>query len=164
MGRKIIIQKGDPILNKKSHKVTDFDARLHHLLDDMRETLLHAGGLGLAAVQVGILRCAVLVIDENEQMIELINPEILSKQGEQDGFEGCLSLSGLYGAVIRPMTVTVRAQDRNGNVFTITGEGMTARCFCHELEHLDGHLFDEHTDCLYTEKEIDKMSEKVKKK
>lgn len=163
MGRKKILQKGDQTLLKKSHPVTVFDRKLHNLLDDMHDTLNHVGGAGLAAVQIGILRRVVLVMDEKEKLIEMVNPELVETSGEQDGLEGCLSLSGMWGFVTRPMQATVRAQDRNGNFFTISGEAMTARCFCHELEHLDGHLFDEHADQLYTERQIDEMEEQDEK-
>lgn len=155
-----IIEKGDATLTKRSHPVTNFDKKLHDLLDDMRATLIESGGLGLAAPQIGILRRIALVMDDEGNIFELINPEILEREGEQEGFEGCLSLPGLYGIVVRPNKVKVRAFDRNGKEFTTEGEGMTARCFCHELEHLDGHMFDEHTDQLYTEKELDQMSKK----
>lgn len=158
MARKKIIQQGDPILTKTSHPVTVFDKKLHTLLNDMTDTLLHVGGAGLAAVQIGILRRVVLVMDEEEQLVELINPELVETSSEQqEGFEGCLSLAGMYGFVTRPMEATVRAQDRNGNYFTVSGKGIVARCFCHELEHLDGHMFDEHADQLYTEKQLDEL-------
>lgn len=158
MGKKKILQKGDPVLYKKSHPVTLFDKKLHTLLNDMEDTLLHVGGAGLAAVQLGILRRVVVVIDENDQFLELVNPELIeTSQEQQEGLEGCLSLSGLYGYVTRPETATVRAQDRNGKFFTVTGKGMVARCFCHELEHLEGQLFDAHTDHLYTEKQLDEV-------
>ena len=159
MSRKKIIQKGDPILGKKSHPITEFDRKLHSLLGDMRDTLLHAGGAGLAAVQIGILRRVVLVIDEKDQILELINPEIVETSGEQEGLEGCLSYANMYGYVDRPAKVTVRAQNRHGETFTATGEGIVARCFCHELEHLDGHMFDEHADRLYNEKQVERILE-----
>ncbi len=159
MALRKIIQKGDPVLEKKSHPVSKFDSRLHALLDEMRETLEAANGAGLAAPQVGILRRVVLVLDENERYLELVNPEIIETSGEQDGLEGCLSLKGLYGYVKRPNRVTVRAQDRNGNWFERTGEAIVARCFCHELEHLEGELFDRHADELYTEDELADMME-----
>ena len=111
--------------------------------------------MGLAAPQVGILRRVVIVLDENEAMLELVNPKIIRQEGEQDGFEGCLSVPGMYGKVLRPSFVTVQAQDRNGNSFEVPGEEMVARCFC--LEHLDGHLFVEHTDRLYTVEELDEI-------
>lgn len=154
--RKILTQ-GDSALEKVCRPVEKFDRRLHILLDDMRETLVDSGGVGLAAPQVGILRRVVVVEDAQEQIIELVNPEIIHQEGEQDGFEGCLSVPGMYGKVIRPNLVTVRAQDRNGNVFEVSGEGIVARCFCHETEHLDGHLFVEHTDRLYTLEELEAM-------
>lgn len=164
MAKRKIIKKGDPTLNKRSRVVTGFDNHLHVLIDDMRETLLEAGGLGLAAPQVGILRRVALVIDQDENIIELVNPELVFQSGEQEGFEGCLSLPGKWGIVKRPMNVEVKAQDRFGNPFAVKGSEITARCFCHEIEHLDGHLFDEHTDRLYTEAEIDDMLEKQKEK
>ena len=139
--------------------VEKFDRKLHWLLDDMKETLEASGGVGLAAPQVGILRRVVIVVDEQDQMIELVNPVIIHQEGEQDGMEGCLSVPGMYGKVVRPNFVTVRAQDRNGNTFEVSGEEMVARCFCHETEHLDGHLFVEHTDRLYTLEELEDMEE-----
>lgn len=154
--RKILTQ-GDSALEKVCRPVEKFDRRLHILLDDMKETLVDSGGVGLAAPQVGILRRVVVVEDAQEQIIELVNPEIIYQEGEQDGFEGCLSVPGMYGKVIRPNLVTVRAQDREGNVFEVSGEGIVARCFCHETEHLDGHLFVEHTDRLYTLEELEAM-------
>lgn len=159
-----IIQQGDPVLNKVSHKVTRFDDRLHSLIDDMRETLEESGGVGLAAPQVGILRRVVVLLDAEENVVELVNPEIIASSGEQTGFEGCLSVPGKYGVVTRPMEVTVRAQDRNGNAFEVSGTELTARCFCHELEHLDGHLFVEHTDRLYTPEELDEMQRQAEER
>lgn len=154
--RKILTRK-DPVLAKVSHPVTQFDEKLHDLLDDMRETLIDSKGVGLAAPQIGILRRVVLVINEQEEIIELINPEIVFTEGEQTGFEGCLSVPGLYGEVTRPYRVRVKAQDRNGNVFEVEDVDLTARCFCHECEHLDGHLFTEHTDRLYTVDELEEL-------
>ena len=156
--RKILTQ-GDPTLEKKCRPVEKFDQKLHWLLDDMKETLANAGGVGLAAPQIGILRRVVVVEDENEELLELVNPVIVEQSGEQDGWEGCLSVPNQYGWVNRPGFVTVRAQDRDGNFFEASGEEMVARCFCHELEHLDGHLFVEHTEQLYTPDEIDAMEE-----
>lgn len=157
--RKILTQ-GDPALEKVCRPVEKFDRKLHWLLDDLKETLEESGGVGLAAPQVGILRRAVIVVDDQEQMIELVNPVIIHQEGEQDGLEGCLSVPGMYGKVKRPNYVTVRAQDRSGNFFEVFGEEMVARCFCHELEHLDGHLFVEHTDRLYSVEELDAMDAK----
>jgi len=154
-----IITEGDPVLNKVCHPVTKFDEKLWNLLDDMRETLAESNGVGLAAPQVGILRRVVLVINGQDEVLELINPTIIKAEGEQEGLEGCLSVPGKWGNVKRPMVVRVRAQDRNGNWFEAEDEELTARCFCHELDHLDGHLFVEHTDRLYTSEELDEMME-----
>ena len=156
--RKILTQ-GDPALNKVCHPVTKFDDKLSDLLDDLRETLDSAKGVGLAAPQVGILRRAVIVVPDPEvdEMIELVNPEILAQEGEQDGLEGCLSIPGMWGYVKRPTWVKVRAQDRFGNWFEVEGADLAARCYCHELDHLDGHMYDEHVDQLYTSEEVDAM-------
>ncbi len=154
--RKILTQ-GDPTLNKVCRPVERFDERLHILLDDMKETLAQANGAGLAASQVGILRRVVVVVNDEGEMVELVNPAIVHAEGEQTGLEGCLSVPGQYGVVTRPYQATVRAQDRNGAVFEMDGEGIVARCFFHELEHLDGHLFVEHTDRLFTAEELDAM-------
>lgn len=135
-----IRKEGDEILYKKCKAVKNFDNRLHILLDDMYETMKSHEGVGLAAPQVGILKRAV-VIDIGEGKIELINPEIIEESGEQTDSEGCLSVPGVYGEVTRPSKVTVKAQDRNGKTFKIKGEGLLARAFCHETEHLDGKLF-----------------------
>lgn len=159
MALRTIITEGDPVLNKVCRPVEKFDERLHILLDDMKETLAVSNGVGLAAPQVGILRRVALVMDADENVIELVNPTILHEEGEQTGLEGCLSVPGKYGVVTRPMKVTVRAQDRNGNVFEVSGEELTARCFCHELAHLDGHLFVELAEELYTPEELDAMAE-----
>ncbi|MBR6425274.1 MAG: peptide deformylase [Oscillospiraceae bacterium] len=155
--RKIVTEE-DPSLYKVSRKVEKFDERLHTLLDDMHETLAQADGVGLAAPQVGVLRRAVLV-DTGEHVLELINPEILEQDGEQDGLEGCLSIPGQYGLVKRPMHVRVRAQDRNGNWFEEEGEGLTARCFCHEIEHLDGILYRKRAYHMLTQEELQAMAE-----
>lgn len=154
-----IVTEGDPVLNKVCHPVTKFDEKLWDLLDDMHETLAQSNGVGLAAPQVGILRRVVLVINSEDEVLELINPTIIKAEGEQDGLEGCLSVPGKWGNVKRPMVVRVRAQDRNGNWFEVEDEELTARCFCHELDHLDGHLFVEHTDRLFTSDELDAMME-----
>ena len=151
--RRIVLQ-GEDCLTKVCRPVTDFDNRLHILLNDMADTLLDSGGVGLAAPQVGILRRVCVVQKENDEIIELINPEIVYTQGEQTGLEGCLSVPGKFGVVTRPEVVRVRAQDRDGNFFEVEDSDLTARCFCHEIEHLDGHLFVEHTDHLLTEEEL----------
>lgn len=132
--------KDDEVLYKNCKEVRKFDEKLAILLDDMYETMQKANGVGLAAPQVGILK-RVVVIDIGEGRIELINPEIISQKGSQTGSEGCLSVPGVYGEVERPNEVTVRAQDRNGNFFEISGKELLARAFCHEVEHLDGKLF-----------------------
>ncbi len=154
--RKIVLQ-GDECLTKVCRPVTDFNSRLYTLLDDMTETLLDSGGVGLAAPQVGILRRVCVVQNEDDEVIELINPEIIYTEGEQTGLEGCLSVPGKYGIVTRPEVVRVRAQDRNGDFFEVEDSDLTARCFCHEIEHLDGHLFVEHTDHLMTEEELEEF-------
>ena len=135
-----IREKGDEILYKKCKAVVKFDEKLHILLDDMYETMQSRDGVGLAAPQVGILKRAV-VIDVGDGKIELINPEIVEESGEQTGSEGCLSVPGVFGEVTRPNVVTVKAQDRDGKWFKITGKELLARAFCHEIEHLDGKLF-----------------------
>ena len=154
-----IVEIGDAVLTKRCHPVTRFDRKLALLLDDMRETLVESGGVGLAAPQVGILRRVALVMNEEEHIHELINPEIIETSGEQTGWEGCLSLPGMYGKVTRPMKVKVRAQDRNGNWFEVEDEGLTARCFCHELAHLDGHMFDELCERVYSVEEMDAVDQ-----
>ena len=161
MALRHILTQGDPTLNKRCRPVTDFNARLHQLLDDMADTLAESNGVGLAAPQVGILRRAVLVLEtnvpegEDEYVIELINPEIIETSGEQDGPEGCLSVPGEYGLVKRPMNVRVRAQDRFGEWFEVEGTGLTARCFCHEIDHLEGILFTEKCERMLTEQEVE---------
>ena len=135
-----IREKGDEILYKKCKAVVKFDEKLHILLDDMYETMQSRDGVGLAAPQVGILKRAV-VIDVGDGKIELINPETVEESGEQTGSEGCLSVPGVFGEVTRPNVVTVKAQDRDGKWFKITGKELLARAFCHEIEHLDGKLF-----------------------
>ena len=153
--RKIVVQ-GEDCLNKVCRPVTDFNRRLHILMDDLVDTLAEAGGAGLAAPQVGILRRACVVMDdETEEYIELINPAIVAQSGEQTGPEGCLSVPGKWGLGTRPAHVRVRAQDRNGRWFEVEGEGLTARCFCHELEHLDGHLYTEHIERFLTDEEVE---------
>lgn len=159
MAIRTILTEGEPALNKVCHPVTKFDDKLADLLDDLKETLAKANGLGLAAPQVGILRRAVIVVDDNGEMLELVNPEIIDQKGEQDGLEGCLSVPGKWGYVKRPEWVKVKAQDRDGNWFEVDGKDVTARCFCHELGHLDGHLYVELTDRLYTNEELDAMAQ-----
>jgi len=135
-----IVTLGDDVLRKICRTQMQFDERLHCVLDDMKETMYKAEGVGLAAPQIGILR-RYCIIDVGDGLIELINPVIIEKSGEQTDDEGCLSLPGKSAKVTRPFKVTVRAQDRNGNNFTVTGEGLKARAFCHEIDHLDGVLY-----------------------
>lgn len=156
MGLRKILTTRDPALHKVCKPVTAFDGKLHKLLDDMKETLLDAGGVGLAAPQVGILR-RVVVVDmgaEEPELLELVNPELLETSGEQCGAEGCLSVPGKYGLVKRPNYARVRAQDRDGNWFEAEGEALIARCFCHELDHLDGILYTEVMERFLTDEEL----------
>lgn len=154
MALRKILNVRESALHKTCKPVTNFDDRLHRLLDDMKETLEDAGGVGLAAPQVGILRRVVLV-DNGEEVLELVNPELVETSGEQEGPEGCLSLPGKYGLVKRPMYAKVRAQDRNGNWFETDGEELTARCFCHELDHLDGIVYTEVMERFLTDEELE---------
>lgn len=135
-----IVKEGDPVLRKTSRSVLKFDEKLSELIDDMIETMYEADGCGLASPQVGILR-RVCVIDIGEGPIELVNPTIIAEVGEQRESEGCLSIPGQSGVTKRPMKVTVKAQDRKGNSFEITGEGLLARALCHEIDHLNGILY-----------------------
>lgn len=156
MALRKIVEQGEECLTKVCRPVDAFNRRLHILLDDMAETLDAANGAGLAAPQVGVLRRVCLVLDEEtEAYVELINPEIVSQSGEQTGLEGCLSVPGKWGIVTRPETVKVRAQDRNGTWFELQRTGLTARAFCHELEHLDGHMYTEHIDHFLSEEELE---------
>ena len=154
MALRNIVKQGDECLQKVCRPVTEFNAHLHELLDDLAETLVDSGGVGLAAPQVGVLRRVCVVMNEDEEIIELVNPEIIAAEGEQTGLEGCLSVPGRYGIVTRPYLVRVRAQDRDGNFFEVEDEDLTARCFCHELEHLDGHLYTEHIDHFLSDEEL----------
>jgi peptide deformylase len=158
MGLRKILTDKDPALHKVCRPVEKFDGRLHRLLDDMKETLADANGVGLAAPQVGILRRVVLV-DTGDEVLELINPSLLETSGEQVGAEGCLSVPGKYGLVKRPNYAKVRAQDRNGNWFEAEGEELIARCFCHELDHLDGILYTEVMERFLTEEELEAQEE-----
>ncbi|MCL2662447.1 MAG: peptide deformylase [Oscillospiraceae bacterium] len=186
MATRNILKDGEKGLLKKSRTVTDFNKRLHILLDDMRETLIEANGVGLAAPQVGVLRRVALIVDMcieseqlnddceedvedenqnrntidiNELIIELINPEIVTEEGEQTGNEGCLSIPGVYGIVTRPETVVVRAQDRNGKTFEIEVSEMTARAACHEVDHLNGVLFTTLAERILTEEELAELAQ-----
>ncbi|MDD5953815.1 MAG: peptide deformylase [Firmicutes bacterium] len=156
MGLRKILTDQEPALHKVCKPVTSFDKKLHKLLDDMADTLIDSGGVGLAAPQVGILRRVVLVDvgAEEPDIIELVNPELVETDGEQCGPEGCLSVPGKYGLVRRPNYAKVRAQDRNGDWYEYEGEELIARCFCHELDHLDGILYTEKMDRFLTEEEL----------
>ncbi|MGN0526451.1 MAG: peptide deformylase [Acutalibacteraceae bacterium] len=138
----------DPILRKTAREVTEFNDRLFDLLDDMKDTMYQSGGVGLAGPQVGVLRRVVVmdVSEDRNDFIELINPEIISTEGEQTGVEGCLSLPGLQGTVTRPNVVKVKALNRDGKWCIYKGEGLKARCFCHEIDHLDGILYKDKLD------------------
>ena len=154
MGIRKILTDQDPALHKVCKPVTAFDAKLHKLLDDMADTLEKAQGVGLAAPQVGILR-RVVIVDTGEEILELVNPELVETSGEQEGPEGCLSVPGKYGWVKRPYYATVRAQDRFGNWFEAQGEELIARCFCHELDHLDGIVYTEVMERFLTREELE---------
>ena len=156
MGLRKILTDKDPALHKVCKPVDKFDGKLHKLLDDMQETLADANGVGLAAPQVGILR-RVVIVDTGDGILELINPELIETDGEQVGAEGCLSVPGRYGLVKRPYTAKVRAQDRDGNWYEAEGEELIARCFCHELDHLDGILYTQVMDRLLTEEELEQF-------
>ena len=156
MGTRSIVKIGDETLRKVCRKQEKFDLRLAILLKDMAETMYKAEGVGLAAPQVGILR-RVAVIDVTEDhsgLLELVNPEIIEREGEQTGREGCLSVPGRQGVVTRPMKVKVRFQDRNGDTYELETEGFEARAICHELDHLDGRLYIDVMDRELTEEEI----------
>lgn len=151
-----IVTKEDPILRKTSRRVDAITPRILTLLDDMIQTLHKANGAGLAAVQVGVLRRIVLVETDDIGLVEMINPEIIARSGEQKELEGCLSVPDVWGVTTRPMTVTVRFQNRKGETVELTGTGLTARAFCHELDHLDGILFTDHARIL-TDAELKKL-------
>ena len=153
MGMRKILTDKEPALHKVCKPVTSFDAKLHKLLDDMAETLADANGVGLAAPQVGILR-RVVIVDTGDGILELVNPSLVETSGEQVGAEGCLSVPGKYGLVKRPYFAKVSAQDRNGNWFEAEGEEIIARCFCNELDHLDGIVYTEVMDRFLTEEEL----------
>ncbi|MCL2081582.1 MAG: peptide deformylase [Oscillospiraceae bacterium] len=141
MALRTIIKDGDGTLERRSRDVTNFDRRLHALLDDMLETMRSVDGVGLAAVQVGVLRRAVVIEVAEGEVIELINPEITESEDVQNGVEGCLSFPGIYGMVERPMRVKVRALDRHGKEIAVEGCGLLARAMCHEIDHLNGAVF-----------------------
>ena len=157
MALRNIVTVGDSVLSKTCRPVTKFDRRLHILLDDMIDTLIDSGGVGLAAPQVGVLRRVTVVDVGDNEILELVNPEIIETSGTQTGLEGCLSVPGKYGIVTRPNVVKVRAQDRFGEWFEAEGEELIARCFCHELAHLDGQLYTEVADRMLTKEELEEL-------
>ena len=154
MGLRKILTDKDPALHKVCKPVTSFDAKLHKLLDDMGETMRDANGVGLAAPQVGILR-RVVTVDLGDEILELVNPSLVETDGEQVGAEGCLSVPGKYGLVKRPYYAKVKAQDRFGDWFEVEGEDLIGRCFCHELDHLDGILYTQVMDRFLTPEELE---------
>ncbi|MBQ3792486.1 MAG: peptide deformylase [Clostridia bacterium] len=153
-----IVKEGDEVLRKRSRPVTEITPRILRLLDDMKETLHQANGVGLAAPQVGVLRRIALVETEEGDLVELINPEIIEKSEEhQEELEGCLSVPGRWGITDRPMRVKVRATDRYGKTFEVEGEGLKARAFCHEIDHLDGVLFTDNALRILTPEEVENL-------
>ena len=154
MGLRKILTDKEPALHKTCRPVVDFDKKLHKLLDDMAETLEEANGVGLAAPQVGILR-RVVIVDTGDGILELINPSLVETDGEQEGPEGCLSVPGKYGLVKRPYYAKVKAQDRDGQWFEVEAEELIARCFCHELDHLDGILYTQVMERFLTDEELE---------
>ncbi len=153
-----IVKEGDPTLRKVCRPVVEITPRILTLLDDMRETLAEANGAGLAAPQVGILR-RIALVDMGEEVVELINPEIIETEGEQEEVEGCLSVPDVWGVTRRPARVKVKALNRQGEEFTVEGEGINARCLCHEIDHLDGHLFTDNVLHILSPEEVEEMME-----
>jgi len=151
-----IVTKGEPILRKVCRPVEEFNERLFVLLDDMRETLIDSNGVGLAAPQVGVMRRVVLV-DTGDEIVEMINPEILSADGKQTGIEGCLSIPGKYGMVTRPNHVKAKYQNRAGEWCEIEGTELTARAICHECDHLEGRLYIDVADRMLTDEELERL-------
>ena len=152
-----IVTEGDDVLTKKCREVVKFDDRLSTLIDDMIETLHLSGGVGLAAPQIGVLR-RVVVIDVGDGVIELVNPKIIAYSGEREVMEGCLSCPGEWGITVRPEYVKVKAQDRNGNEFTVDGRELKAQAFCHELDHLEGILFKQVVKRMLSPEELAEMN------
>jgi peptide deformylase len=154
MAKLTIVHDGDPILRKTSRPVEQITPRILQLLDDMTETMREANGCGLAAVQVGVLRRIVVIETEESGLIELINPKIIARSGEQQQVEGCLSIPGKYGITSRPASVRVRAMNRKGEIFEMNGKDLLARAFCHELDHLDGVLYTDNAIRMLAPEEI----------
>jgi peptide deformylase len=153
-----IVKFDDPLIRKTSRPVEEITPRILTLLDDMTDTMRAAGGCGLAAVQVGVLRRVVVIEVEEGKVIELINPKIVAYAGEQEDAEGCLSNPGKYGIVKRPADVTVRALDRHGKTIEITGHELLARAICHECDHLDGKIYTDIQQRPLTREDIKEMS------
>ena len=154
-----IVKEGDSVLRKTCRPVEAITPRILRLLDDMVETMRDADGCGLAAPQVGVLRRIAVVEVEDGEVFEFINPEIIEREGQQNEMEGCLSLPEQWGITDRPMKVTVRAMNRLGEMFTVSGEGLKARAFCHEIDHPDGILFKDNAIHMLTREEIEEMME-----
>lgn len=159
MAKLNIVKMGDEVLRKKCRPVIEITPRIITLLDDMIETLHEANGCGLAAPQVGVVRRICIVEVDEGELYEMINPEIIEAEGEQQELEGCLSVPGKWGITKRPEKVTVRATDRHGNEYTVTGTGLKARAFCHEIDHLDGKIFTDEAVRMLTQEEIEEMYE-----
>ncbi len=160
MALREIVVEGDDVLNKNCRAVEKFDDRLALLIDDMIDTLEDSGGVGLAAPQVGVLRrVTVIQVDPEKEPLELVNPEIIERSGEQKGLEGCLSLPGKWGIATRPYYVKAKAQNRKGEEYTVEGKGLMARAICHELDHLDGVLYNTVVDRMLTPPELEQLSE-----
>lgn len=157
MALRNIREIGDPILNQRAKEVREMTPNLHALIEDMVETMRHANGVGLAAPQVGVLKRLVVIECEEGELHVLINPEIIACDGEQTGYEGCLSVPGKTGIVTRPNHVKVKALNENMEPVTVEGEELLARALCHELDHLDGHLYTEMAEELYTNEELEEM-------
>ena len=151
-----IVKEGDPVLRKECRPVGEITPRIIRLLDDMKETLIDADGAGLAALQVGVMR-RIAIVEKDGEYIELINPEIVAGEGEQEEIEGCLSVPGIWGITHRPMKVTVRATGRDGKEFTVSGEGLAARAFCHEIDHLSGKLFIDEAVRILSDEEVKEL-------
>ena len=157
MALRNIREIGDPILNQRAKEVREMTPNLRALIEDMVETMRHANGVGLAAPQVGVLKRLVVIECEEGELHVLINPEIVERDGEQTGYEGCLSVPGKTGIVTRPNHVKVKAFNENMEPVTVEGEELLARALCHELDHLDGHLYTEMAEELYTNEELEEM-------
>lgn len=157
MALRNIREIGDPILNQRAKEVREMTPNLRALIEDMVETMHHANGVGLAAPQVGVLKRLVVIECEEGELHVLINPEIIARDGEQTGYEGCLSVPGKTGIVTRPNHVKVKALNENMEPVTVEGEELLARALCHELDHLDGHLYTEMAEELYTNEELEEM-------